>query len=177
MKKATPLRYETAVTFVRVNIPHHGHIELVEKMLAHGDEAYVYVSTGKANNDWDLRVLLLSHLCREAGIDLGRVNFVKAGNPFQAVEGALNESPWEESVLVFGEDQSVMAEKLSDVYDCPFILNRRSNSSTQMRFFLDKEEFIQDLKGLYRDDEFATSLAMVLRKEEVHREKSLHTQK
>jgi nicotinamide mononucleotide adenylyltransferase len=177
MKKTTPFRYETAVTFGRFNIGHGGHLELIRLMLARAEQAYVYVSTGRENNDWDLRVLLLSHLCREAGLDLGRVNFVKAGNPFQAVEGALNESPWEESVLVFGEDQSVMAEKLSDVYDCPFILNRRSNSSTQMRFFLDKEEFIQDLKGLYRNDEFATSLAMVLRKEEVHREKSLHTQK
>ena len=177
MKKTTPLRYETAVTFGRFNIGHGGHLELIRLMLARAEQAYVYVSNGKANNDWDLRVLLLSHLCREAGLDLGRVNFVKASNPFHAVQGALNESPWQESVLVFGEDQSVMAEKLSDVYDCPVILNRRSNSSTQMRFFLDREEFIQDLKGLYRGDEFATSLAMILRKEEIQREKSLHTQK
>ena len=177
MKKTTPLRYETAVTFGRFNISHFGHVELIQRMLEHADEAHVYISDGKSNNDWALRELLLLQLCRKENVDLNRVYFHKGSNPFAAVEQTLQSSPWEETVIVLGEDQEVMAKKLGDVCDCPVILNRRSNSSTQMRFFLDREEFIQDLKGLYRNDEFATALAMILRKEEKLNEKSLHTQK
>lgn len=176
MKKTTPFyRYETSVTFGRFNIAHQGHVELIQKMLAYGDEAYVYVSTGAANNDWDLRVLLLTELCRAADLDLNRVNFVKANNPFEAVQGALDKSPWEETVIVLGADQEVMARKLGDVCDCPVILNPRSNSSTQVRFFLDRGDFREDLLGLYDGNEFATTLAMILRKEENHREKSCQT--
>ena len=177
MKKATPLRYETAVTFGRFNISHFGHIELIQKMLTHAEEAHVFISNGKANNDWALRELLLLQLCRNSDVDLNRVYFHRGNNPFAAVEQTLRSTPWEETVIVLGEDQEVMAKKLGDVYDCPVILNRRSNSSTQMRFFLDKEDFIQDLKGLYRGDEFCTALAKILRKEEKFNEESLLTQK
>ena len=173
MIKAQPFLYESAVTFGRFNIAHGGHLELIQKMLEHAEEAHVYVSDGKANNDWDLRVLLLSRLCRHSNVDLNRVYFHKGTNPFAAVEQTLRSTPWEETVIVLGEDQEAMARKLGDVCDCPVILNRRSNSSTQMRFFLDREEFIQDLKGLYQGDEFSTALAKILRKEEVLREKSL----
>lgn len=175
MIKAQPFLYESAVTFGRFNIAHYGHLELIQKMLEHAEEAHVYISDGKANNDWALRELLLTQLCRNSNVDLNRVYFHKGSNPFAAVEQTLRSTPWEETVIVLGEDQEAMAKKLGDVYDCPVILNRRSNSSTQMRFFLDQEEFIQDLKGLYRGDEFCTALAKILRKEEVHREKSLQS--
>jgi cytidyltransferase-like protein len=176
MEKVT-YRYERAVCFGRMNIPHGGHVELVKLMLAHGDEAHVYVSSGKSNNDWDLRVLLLSRLCRHAGLDMSRVNFLKASSPLEAVSNAIKSSPWQEAVIVLGSDQEQMARKLGDVYDCPVILNRRTNSSTQMRFFLDAEDFREDLVGLYNGDEFSTSLAMILRKEEKYNEESLLTQK
>ena len=166
MEKVTPFRYERAVTFGRFNLAHNGHVELVRLMLAHGDEAHVYVSSGKANNDWDLRVLLLSRLCRHAGLDMNRVYFLKASNPYEAVSAAVESSPWEEAVIVLGSDQEQMARKLGEVYDCPVILNRRTNSSTQMRFFLDAEDFREDLLHLYAGDEFSTSLALILRKEE-----------
>jgi hypothetical protein len=65
-----------------------------------------------------------------------------------------------------------MARKLGDVCDCPVIINRRTNSSTQMRFFLDAADFREDLMHLYNDDEYATTLAMILRKEERFREES-----
>jgi hypothetical protein len=71
--------------------------------------------------------------------------------------------------VVFGSDQEVMARKLADVYDTAVILNRRTNSSTQMRFFLDTEDFIEDLRHLYQGDEFAITLAKVLRQEELRR--------
>jgi len=69
-----------------------------------------------------------------------------------------------------------MARKLGDVYDCATIINRRTNSSTQMRFFLDAEDFLQDLIGLYGGDEHATALAMILRKEELHRDRNSKVQ-
>jgi nicotinamide mononucleotide adenylyltransferase len=171
MKKEN-IRYEAAVTFGRFNIPHSGHVELVKLMLDYGDEAHVYVSTGSNNNDWDLRVLLLTHLCREAKVNLDRVYFLKANNPFDAVNFAVKSTPWNEAVIVLGSDQQEMASKLGDVCDCPVVINRRTNSSTQMRFFLDTEDFIEDLRYLYNGDEYSAALAKILRKEEIHREKS-----
>ncbi len=172
MMKLKPIPYERTVTFGRFNIAHSGHVQLVQMMLEYSEEANVYISAGESNNDWDLRVLLLSHLCREAGCDMRRVNFLKAKSPFEAVEQTLESSPWQEAAIVLGSDQQDMARKLGDVYDCPAIINRRTNSSTQMRFFLDAEDFREDLLDLYSGDEFATTLAMTLRKEERYREGS-----
>jgi nicotinamide mononucleotide adenylyltransferase len=171
MKKEN-IRYEAAVTFGRFNIPHSGHVQLVQMMLDYGDEAYVFVSTGASNNDWDLRVLMLKHMCREAKVNLNRVYFLKASNPFDAVEWSVKATSWNEAVIVLGSDQQEMANKLGDVCDCPVVINRRTNSSTQMRFFLDADDFVEDLRYLYNNDEYATALAKILRKEELYREES-----
>ena len=171
MKKEN-IRYESTVTFGRFNIPHSGHVELIQLMLDYGEQAFVFVSDGVNNNDWDLRVLTLKHLCREANVNLNRVYFLKASNPFDAVNWAVNSTSWNEAAIVLGSDQMEMARKLGDVCDCPVIINRRTNSSTQMRFFLDAADFREDLIHLYDGDEFSVTLAMILRKEELHREES-----
>lgn len=171
--KIKPIPYERTVTFGRFNIAHSGHVELVKMMLQHGKKAHIYVSDGRNNNDWSVRVLLLSHLCREAGCDMERVNFLKSKSPFVAVQETIDSSPHKEAAIVLGSDQQEMARKLGEIYDCPAIINRRSNSSTQMRFFIDVEDFIEDLKHLYGGDEFATSLSMILRAEELQREESI----
>jgi nicotinamide mononucleotide adenylyltransferase len=163
------LKYSRTVTFGRFNIAHQGHVQLIQLMLQHGEVADVCVSSGKSNNDWDTRVLLLKHLCREQGVPLERVNFIKCANPFDAVNNAVHNAEFGEVAVVFGSDQEVMARKLADVYDTAVILNRRTNSSTQMRFFLDTEDFIEDLRHLYQGDEFAITLAKVLRQEELRR--------
>lgn len=170
--KTEPIRYERTVTFGRFNIAHSGHVQLIAMMLEHGEEAHVYVSEGVSNNDWDLRVLLLTHLCREAKLDMNRVYFNKTKSPYEAVSKAVESSYWEEAAIVLGSDQQEMARKLGEVYDCPTIINRRTNSSTQMRFFIDAEEFIEDLRHLYRGDEYSICLAKILRQEELRREKS-----
>jgi nicotinamide mononucleotide adenylyltransferase len=168
--KTEPIRYERTVTFGRFNIAHSGHVELIAMMLEHGEEAHVYVSEGVSNNDWDLRVLLLMHLCRESKLDLNRVYFLKAKNPFEAVFNAVESSPWQEAAIVLGSDQQDIARTLGEHYDCPVIINRRTNSSTQIRYFLDAEDFREDLLPLYKGDEYAVTLAMILRKEELHRD-------
>jgi glycerol-3-phosphate cytidylyltransferase-like family protein len=167
--KTEPIRYDRAVTFGRFNIGHSGHIELIRMMLHYGEEAHVHVSCGEANNDWDTRVFLLAHLCREAKLDMTRVKFLKTKSPFEAVATSLESSRWKEAVIVLGSDQIDMAYKLGDVYDCATIINSRTNSSTQMRFFLDVEDFREDLTHLYKGDEYATVLAMILRQEELRR--------
>lgn len=172
MKKATPILYKRAVTFGRMNIGHGGHVQLIKMMLNYAEVADVYVSTGSANNDWDLRVLLLRHLCRDANIDLRRVKFLKSNNPFDAVQETVNAAEFNEAVIILGSDQMEMARKLGEVHDCPWIINGRTNSSTQMRFFLDAEDFIQDLRHLYNGDEYSIVLAKLLRKEELLREGS-----
>jgi hypothetical protein len=84
-------------------------------------------------------------------------------------------TPWNEAVIVLGSDQQEMASKLGDVCDCPVVINRRTNSSTQMRFFLDTEDFIEDLRYLYSGDEYAVCLAKILRKEELYREEQVQS--
>lgn len=163
------IKYSRTVTFGRFNIGHNGHIQLIQMMLEYGEIANVCVSSGGKNNDWDLRVLLLKHLCREQGVPLKRVNFIKCANAFEAVELAVNTAEFNEVAVVLGSDQQEMARKLADVYDTATIINRRTNSSTQMRFFLDAEDFIEDLRNLYDGDEFAIALAKVLRAEELRR--------
>ena len=147
-------------------------MQLIKMMLHYAKVADVYVSAGSSNNDWDLRVLLLRHLCRNAEINLKRVNFLKSSNPFDAVKETVSAAEFNEAVIVLGSDQMEMARKLGEVHDCPWIINGRTNSSTQMRFFLDAEDFIQDLRHLYNGDEYSIVLAKLLRKEELLREGS-----
>jgi nicotinamide mononucleotide adenylyltransferase len=165
------VKYKRTVTFGRFNIGHSGHVQLIQMMLEYGEIANVCVSSGANNNEWDTRVLLLKHLCREQGVPLERVNFIKCANPFEAVERAISTAEFGEVAVVLGSDQQDMARKLAEVYDTAVVINRRTNSSTQMRFFLDAEDFIEDLRNLYDGDEFAICLAKVLRAEEIHREK------
>ena len=132
MKKPT---YKTAVTFGRLNIPHYGHVELVQKMLEQAEVANVYLSSGKKNTDWNLRVLMLRHLLREVGVDLRRVNILKASNPFEAVENVMGTD--NDAVVVLGEDQSELLVKLCADYDLGGRVNPRSGSSTQVRHLLD----------------------------------------
>lgn len=170
LHKAPIIRYSRTVTFGRMALPHQGHVRLIQLMLGYGEQADVYLSYHPKNGDWDLRVLLLKALCRDVDIDLSRVNFLKAINVFDAVAQSIEDANHKEIAFVVGSDQQQMAQKISEEMDCPFILNRRTTSSTEMRFFLDQEDFIEDARGLYNNNEFATTLAMVLRKEEKQRE-------
>ena len=163
MKETTSTRYESAVTFGRFNIAHKGHVELVQKMLQVADQAFVAVSAGAKNNDWDLRVLLFRALLRRSGVDLGRVKFVKQSNPFAAIETAIEATPHKEAVLVLGEDQRGMAEQLSADCDVPIILNRRTTSSTSVR------ANIGSVDAIYGDAHLA-KLARALYFEELNRE-------
>jgi cytidyltransferase-like protein len=159
---ATP-KYKSAVTFGRFNIPHKGHVELVAKMLQVADYAVVAVSGGAKNNDWDLRVLMFRALLRRSNVDPSRVRFVNQANPFAAIDCAAQNAPFQETVLVLGEDQEAMAKQLSDACDVPFILNVRSTSSTSVRENMDKVDSIFQ-------DRYVARLARVLRFEEVTRE-------
>jgi hypothetical protein len=161
MKK--PL-YKTAVTFARCNIPHYGHVELVQKMLEQAEVAEVYLSTGSKNTNWDVRVLTLRHLMREVGVDLRRVKTLEAHSPFEAVEKTLERET--EVVVVLGEDQSVLCEKLCSTYDLGGHLNRRTNSSTQVRHLMDHGD-IDAVERIYRNDPYSVSLVTMLRKEEL----------
>jgi glycerol-3-phosphate cytidylyltransferase-like family protein len=156
--------YKNAVCFGRMNIPHFGHAELVQKMLEVADVANVYLSTGKKNADWDTRVLMLRHLLREEGVDLSRVNTLKASNPFSAVEDVMDTD--NDAVVVLGEDQYELANKLCADYNLGGQLHRRSGSSTQVRELLDHGDF-DIVEKIYRGDTYAVRLAAILRKDEL----------
>ena len=170
MEKTQTL-YKVATTFGRFNIPHKGHVELVQQMLAHGEVAHVHVSGGKNNNDWNFRVLMLRQMCHQSGVDLSRVKFLNSSNPFTAVSSSISEAEFNEVVFVIGSDQVGLANNLADKLDVPFVINVRSFSSTMVRHFLDQTTFFEDAVNLYKGDEFAASLALVLRHEELHCEK------
>jgi len=171
MKKAEPILYKSAVTFGRMALPHFGHVELIQQMLRYGEYADVHLSGHEKNNDWELRVLLLKHLCRLKNVDLKRVRFYNSPTVTEAMHFSVDLAPFNECVLVLGSDQITMGRKISEAYDTGFIINSRSTSSTEIRFFLDAECFLQDLRHLYGGDEYSIVLAMVLRKEEKQREK------
>jgi glycerol-3-phosphate cytidylyltransferase-like family protein len=162
MKKKLRI-YKNAVTFGRMNISHRGHVELVQKMLEIADVANVYLSSGKKNTDWDLRVLMLRHLLREGGVDLRCVNILKASNPFSAVENMMETD--NDAVVVLGEDQYELANKLCADYHLGGQLNRRTGSSTQVRHLLDHGD-LEDVRYIYRGDGYAVRLAAMLRREE-----------
>jgi nicotinamide mononucleotide adenylyltransferase len=172
MKKTTPFLYKRAVTFGRMALPHFGHVELIDQCLAHGEYADIHLSGHEKNNDLDTRILMLKHLCRLKGIDLERVRFYSSPTVTEAMSYSVDAAPYNEVVLVLGSDQVEMGNKISRVYDTGFIINRRSTSSTEIRYFLDQENFIEDLRHLYGGDEFAISLSMVLRRQERVREQA-----
>ena len=163
MKKKQRI-YKNAVTFGRLNIPHYGHVELVQKMLEQADVANIYLSTGKKNADWDTRVLMLRHLLREGGVDLRRVNILKASNPFSAVEDVMDTD--NDAVVVLGEDQSKLLAKLCEDYHLGGQMNRRTGSSTQVRHLLDHGD-LDTVQKVYRNDIYAVRLATILRKDEL----------
>jgi hypothetical protein len=170
--KTNQLKYACAATFGRMALPHFGHIELIQQCLAHGEYADVHLSGAEKNNDFDLRVLMLKHLCRLKGVDLRRVKFYNSPTVVEAMTFSVDLAPYNEVALVLGSDQVTMGYKISEAFDTAFIINRRSTSSTEIRYFLDAEGFIEDLRNLYDGDEYAITLAMLLRKEEKHREQS-----
>ncbi len=141
-------------------------------MLAFAEYADVHLSGHEKNNDFDTRVVMLKHLCRLKDVPLGRVNFYNSPTVGEAMTFSVDMAPLKECVLVLGSDQVEMGTKISAAYDTAFIINRRSTSSTEIRFFLDAEEFISDLLHLYDGDEYSIALAMVLRKEELYYERS-----
>jgi hypothetical protein len=161
------VRSKVALTFGRFNIGHSGHIELIKKLLTHGDIAKVYVSSGGKNNDWNLRVLLLRTLCRQAKVDLNRVSFLKAINPFRALSETLGEEHPEDISLVLGSDQTHLGRELSQKFDVFFFENRRSNSSSEVRKILDKGE----TPDPYKENRYAFKLSKLLRHEEASNEK------
>jgi nicotinamide mononucleotide adenylyltransferase len=166
------LPYKCAVTFGRMALPHFGHIELIAQCLAHGEYADIHLSGHDKNNDWDIRVLMLKHMCRIANVDLSRVRFYNSPTVTEAMTFSVGEAPYNEAALVLGSDQIAMGTKISEAFDTAFIINRRTTSSTETRYFLDAEKFIEDLRHLYRGDEYAICLAKILRMEELRREKS-----
>lgn len=169
-----PILYKCAATFGRFNIPHTGHAELVEQMLAHADYADVHISGSGKNNTYDMRELLFKVILRNRGVDMSRVRFYQTANVNEALAQSIKNAPFNEVVFVLGSDQSDMLYSLSDIHDVNYIINSRSNSSTNMRYFLDSYDFIEDAKYLYEDCPYATTIAYMLRAEE-RDEKSTET--
>ena len=175
MKKPQVIPYKCAVTFGRFNIPHTGHVQLIKQMLAHAEYADVHISGSSKNNEFEMRELLFRVLLRNAGVDLKRVRFYESPTIGEAMTFSVDMAPFNEVVLVLGSDQVDMLYSISDIYDTNYIINQRSNSSTQMRYFLDSYDFLQDAIYLYDDCEYATTLAYMLRAEERQRERSEKT--
>jgi nicotinic acid mononucleotide adenylyltransferase len=169
--KQPQMLYACAATFGRFALPHTGHCELIEQMLAHADYADVHLSASGKNNEYQMRELLLKVMLRNRGVDMSRVRFYCTSNVNEALSFSIKHAPYNEVVFVLGSDQVDMLYKLSDIHDTNYVINSRSNSSTNMRFFLDQYDFLEDAKYLYEDCAYATTLAYMLRAEERKNEK------
>lgn len=165
------MRYACAATFGRFALPHTGHCELIEQMLAHADYADVHLSASGKNNEYQMRELLLKVMLRNRGVDMERVRFYCTSNVNEALRFSIKHAPYNEVVFVLGSDQVDMLYALSDAHDVNYVINSRSNSSTNMRFFLDQYDFLEDARYLYEDCSYATTLAYMLRAEERSHEK------
>ena len=173
--KNNQMLYACAATFGRFNLPHTGHCELIEQMLAHAEYADVHISGSAKNNEYEMRELLLRVMLRNRGVDLRRVNFYQTPNVNDALEFSVKHAPFNEVVMVLGSDQVDMLYSLSDAHDVNYVINSRSNSSTNMRYFLDSYDFLEDAIYLYDDCEYSTTIAYMLRAEERQREGSRKT--
>jgi hypothetical protein len=71
-----------------------------------------------------------------------------------------------DAVVVLGQDQSTLCETLCNKYHLGGQLNRRTGSSTQVRHLMDHGDF-DAVERIYRNDNYAVRLAMILRKEEL----------
>ena len=165
------MRYACAATFGRFALPHTGHCELIEQMLAHADYADVHLSASGKNNEYQMRELLLKVMLRNRGVDMERVRFYCTSNVNEALRFSIKNAPYNEVVFVLGSDQVDMLYALSDAHDVNYVINSRSNSSTNMRFFLDQYDFLEDARYLYEDCSYATTLAYMIRAEERSHEK------
>jgi len=167
MEKTTHL-YTDAVTFGRFRIVHHGHCDLVVKMLEHADTAHVFLSTGKGNNDLDARVALFEHLLRLRGVDLHRVFLCAAPNPWVAVSAIAEGCP-KPPVIVLGEDQNTLLQQLMDDFDLGGIHNPRRTSSSAIRTLLDHGNTETVRVNEYGGNAEATRMAIALRAQELAR--------
>jgi cytidyltransferase-like protein len=169
-----------AVTFGRFNLPHPGHVDLIKRMLEVADHAHVGVSTGKGNNDIAMRIEVLDQLCYRAGLDMDRITFFAAANPYQAVH-SITDDPLTglavpelvaNTTIVLGIDQSKLGERLRDDLGVKFVPNEvRVGSSTVIRYFLEIGDE-QIVREIYHNDDFIFSDILDLRQEELSREKS-----
>ena len=172
------IKVQRAVTFGRFNIGHDGHVGLVRTMLQYAQTADICVSSGKHNNEWELRVLLLKSLLRRGGIDLERVNFVKVGSPYKAIRRAIQKvGDNTDVILVLGDDQREMGYCLSEKFDVFLSFNRRTNSSTNIRFLIDNEPEGEYLAKAYSNQEYPIRLARLLRDEEKRNERLIRVSK
>ena len=122
----------TSLTFGRFNLPHPGHVDLIRKMLEVSDRAVVGVSTGKANNDIEMRMEVLDQLCYRGGLDMDRVTFMGATTPYALVDewitdpvtGFTDLAVSRNTTMVLGIDQSVLGWK---EYELEVVRDRKDN--------------------------------------------------
>ena len=164
------IKYKCAVTFSRMNIPHSGHVELIQQMLYCAEYADVHLSGSDKTTDYDVRLLLFKHICRMAGVDPSRVRFYNSLSVTEAMTFSVDMAPFNEVVLVLGSDQINMGYSISKAYDTAFVINSRSTSSTEKRYFLDNCKFQEDMLPHFQGDEFALTLSLILRKDELIRD-------
>ncbi len=175
--KQTRTLYKVAATFIRGNIGHFGHVDLIEKMLERAEIAHIHLSGASSNNTYEVRELLLKVLCRHRGIPMERVSFRNTPNVNEALKHSIAEAPFGEVIFCVGEDRADMAFHLADHYDTGCFLNRRLTSSTNMRFFIDDPALFDELTYLYEDNAYAVAIATMLRAEERNNEKSSRSSK
>ena len=165
--------YEVAVTQGRFNIPHLGHVKMIQEMLEKADKAHVLIGKGKDNVDQDLRSQFLRAALRHAGVDLSRVELVKQESmmPYASALGAKHGS--KKAIAVLGEDQDKFLQAVNKAAKVDTHLVPRAEggaSSTKIRQMIDSRD-MAGLKKAYNNDPYLVRLAIAAHSVEKNPEK------
>lgn len=165
--------YEVAVTQGRFNIPHLGHVKMIQEMLEQADTAHVLIGKGKDNIDQDLRSQLLRAALRHEGVDLSRVKLIKQENMMQYAPALSSKVGDKKAIAVLGEDQEKFLQSVGKVAKMDTHLVPRGAggaSSTKIREMIDSGD-LAGLRKAYEYDPYLVRLARAARSVEKEPEK------
>jgi len=153
--------YEVAVTQGRFNIPHLGHVKMIQEMLEKADTAHVLIGKGKDNIDQDLRSQMLRAALRHEGVDLSRVKLIKQENMMPYASGLSGKFGSNKTVAVLGEDQDKFLSAVGKNSKVDTHLVPRGPggaSSTKIRQMIASGD-VEGLKKAYDNNEYLMRLA------------------
>lgn len=158
--------YKAAVTQGRFNIPHKGHVKLIQEMLRQAPVAHIVMGKGEENVNKDFRAQMLRAMLRKEGVDLSRVKILRGGTISKVTKGLSEGNDSKGVVLVLGEDQGKFLNSMGRSQGIGTVAVPRTSegaSSSAIRKMIDSGNE-KSLEKEYEGDKYLIRLAKVARK-------------